>query len=53
MRDPFADITHRLDRIEDKLDKALEARSAISWLRWAVAGAWAAIAGILFGGTNR
>jgi hypothetical protein len=39
-------LEKRLDRIEDKLDMAIEAKTAIAWLRWIVGGAWMAIAGL-------
>ncbi len=39
-------IDARLERMEEKLDRALSAQEAISWLKWIVGGAWLAIAGL-------
>lgn len=48
-------LTHRLDRIEQKLDVVSEShhrtQSSISWLRWSIGGAYAAILSAMgFGG---
>lgn len=42
----IARIDARLERLEEKLDHALQSREAVTWLKWALGGAWLAIAGL-------
>ena len=37
-------IDERLERMETKLDRALEGREALRWMKLILVGAWAAIA---------
>lgn len=39
-------IERKVDRIEAKLDVAVEARTSVSYLKWIMGATWLAIAGL-------